>query len=75
MPHKSTYRIIVADDHPIVMNGIKYLLHTHEAFTLVDVAYNGTDLLELLAEQSADTLLLDLNMPGYSYYNLLKQIL
>ncbi len=75
MLSKSTYQIIVADDHPIVMNGIKYLFHTHEAFTLVDVAYNGADLLELLKQKEADTLLLDLNMPGYSYYQLLKQIL
>ena len=37
--------------------------------------YNGVDLLDLLKEKEADTLLLDLNMPGYSYYYLLKQIL
>jgi Response regulator containing a CheY-like receiver domain and an HTH DNA-binding domain len=57
------------------MNGIKYLFHSHESFDLVGVAYNGSELLELLSKQSADTLLLDLNMPGYSYYHLLKQVL
>lgn len=77
MSVKPIYRVIVADDHPIVVNGIRYLFHTHEAFELIDVAYNGSDLLDILAkkEKEINTLLLDLNMPGYSYYHLLKQIL
>ena len=76
MPQQTTkYRVIVADDHPIVMNGIKYLFNSHESFDLVGEAYNGADLLNLLEEVTADTLLLDLNMPGYSYYQLLKQLL
>jgi DNA-binding NarL/FixJ family response regulator len=57
-------RIILADDHTILREGIRALLSTEADLTVVGEAANGEALLELLADTAADIVLLDLNMPG-----------
>ncbi|RZL43101.1 MAG: response regulator transcription factor [Pedobacter sp.] len=57
-------KIILADDHPVVLNGIRAHFATDQRFDIIAVVNNGLELLasDLLAE--ADIVLLDLNMPG-----------
>ena len=68
-------KIYIADDHPIITNGLENLLSGQADFNIIGKASNGNQLLELLKEEEADVLILDLNMPGYSYIGLLKLIL
>jgi DNA-binding NarL/FixJ family response regulator len=59
----SKIRILVADDHPIVREGLIAILDTQEDFEVVGEASNGNDAIDRIAELSPDVLLLDLEMP------------
>lgn len=56
-------KIILAEDHPIVRNGIKLLLESHEHFCVIGEASNGKETLELLKnEVIPDVLITDISM-------------
>ena len=57
-------RIIIADDHPVVVQGIKDVLGENRRFCVVATFNDGRTLLRSPELTSADVLLLDLNMPG-----------
>ena len=58
-------RIMVADDHPIVREGIRKLLDLEEDLEVVAEATDGREVLETVSEHTKpDIILLDLKMPG-----------
>ncbi|MFB2119911.1 response regulator [Parapedobacter sp. 2B3] len=57
-------RVIIADDHPVVVQGIKDVLGESGRFHVVATFQEGRALLQSPMLASADVLLLDLNMPG-----------
>ncbi|MBS1689905.1 MAG: response regulator transcription factor, partial [Bacteroidetes bacterium] len=68
-------KIAIADDHPMVINGLKDMLAT-QANILIEATYlNGADLLKGLALSEPDVLLLDIRMPGESGIELVPYIL
>jgi len=56
-------RIIIADDHPVVLHGIRIVLQAH-LMQVVGSACDGAGLLQLLARHDCDVVLTDLSMPG-----------
>ncbi|CAN5176752.1 response regulator transcription factor [soil metagenome] len=66
--------IAIVDDHRIVIDGIKALLQDHPSFSIVAVADDGAQMLELLKEQPVDLLLTDIMMPGMTGQQLAKQV-
>ena len=56
-------RILLADDHPIVREGLRALLETQSDFEVVAECVNGDETLGMVAELQPDMLLLDLEMP------------
>ncbi len=56
-------RIILADDHALVVEGLRGLLEQIPDFRVVATAQNGDELVGLLEEHPADVLVLDLQMP------------
>ncbi|PSR53839.1 DNA-binding response regulator [Adhaeribacter arboris] len=56
-------KIIITDDHKIVRDGIKSLLQKDNEFEIVAEAANGQDLVNLLETQTADVVVMDINMP------------
>jgi len=74
---KGTVRIVIADDHPIVRDGLKKLLQLEDDFEVVGEAGDGREVLEKVQELDPDVLLLDLRMPnldGLSALQALQQI-
>jgi DNA-binding NarL/FixJ family response regulator len=65
-------RLILADDHQILLEGLRTMLARR--FEVVGVAHGGDELLALLTGTAADCLLLDLGMPGRSGLELLPEI-
>lgn len=56
-------RLLIADDHPLIRNGIKLVIEQSDDIQLLVEATNGKELLDLLSEFTADVVLLDINMP------------
>ena len=67
-------RIVVADDHPIVREGLKQLLSATSDLAVVGEAQNGREALERVRALDFDVLLLDMSMPGRSGIELIKQV-
>src|SRR5215467_5193103 len=61
---KATVRILIADDHPIVRDGLKKLLLLEDDFEVVGEAGDGREVLDRVQELDPDVLLLDLRMPN-----------
>ena len=59
-------RMLIADDHTIMREGLKQLFMLVADLQVVAEAESGTQLIELLRQVEIDLLLLDMNMPGIS---------
>ncbi len=66
--------VVIADDHPIVVAGIRSLLSKEPGKDLVGAAKSGKELFKILADKKADVLLLDLNIPGEDYSKTIKKL-
>lgn len=67
-------RIVVADDHTIVREGLKQLLAAAGDMQVVGEASDGTQVIERVRALDFDVLLLDMSMPGRSGIELIKQV-
>ncbi|NOY54941.1 MAG: response regulator transcription factor [Actinobacteria bacterium] len=67
-------RVVIADDHRIVREGLRFMLSDHPDVEIVAEAENGEDLLETLEAVKADVVLLDLRMPGMTGLEALDRI-
>src|ERR1700722_19627272 len=63
-PRRSIVAVLIADDHPIVRDGLKKLLSLEEDFQIVGEASDGCEVLDRVQELDPDVLLLDLRMPN-----------
>ncbi|MBI2831564.1 MAG: response regulator transcription factor [Chloroflexi bacterium] len=63
--HSTTkIRVLVADDHGIVREGIRMILSPHEDIEVVGEAADGKEAIERAIELSPDVVLMDIAMPG-----------
>lgn len=71
---KENFRILIADDHPLIRKGISQMLS--EEFTGVHIgeANNGAELLEKSRAEKWDFVITDLSMPGGSELDSIKQL-
>ncbi len=56
-------KILLADDHQIVLKGISFFLSMQNDFEIVGEAHNGEEAVEMAGELQPDIVLMDLNMP------------
>ncbi len=61
-----TIRVLLADDHPVVREGLRRRLEGAPDITVLAEASNGVEALRLAEELTPDVLLLDMEMPGLS---------
>ncbi|KVK90463.1 LuxR family transcriptional regulator [Burkholderia ubonensis] len=59
-----TIQVIVADDHPAIINGLLASLTAHRTVNVVATASNSTELIAALDEHPCDVLVSDYAMPG-----------
>ena len=67
-------KIVIADDHAIVREGLKRIVSAADDMELVGEAADGTEVMQLVRELSFDVLMLDLSMPGRSGMELIKLV-
>ena len=65
-------RVIVADDHPIVLNGLQQLFEHEDGFEVAACCRNGDEALDAVRKGNADVLVLDLRMPGMSGLDVMR---
>ncbi|MGA8499078.1 MAG: response regulator transcription factor [Xanthobacteraceae bacterium] len=56
-------RIVLADDHPIVLDGLRNLIRAEPDFELIGEAASGLSALKIVREQRPDVAVLDISMP------------
>ncbi|MGN5477255.1 response regulator [Cupriavidus basilensis] len=57
-------KVLIADDHPIILNGISQVLASEVDFQVVGKATDSTELLHLLHTVDCDVIVTDYSMPG-----------
>jgi len=67
-------RVVIADDHTIVREGLKQLLLADPEFAIVGEARDGQEVMERVRTLEFDVLLLDMSMPKKSGIELIKQV-
>jgi two-component system, NarL family, invasion response regulator UvrY len=67
-------RVLIADDHPVVRQGLKQILQRTPDITIAAEAADGQEALEKARSQAWDVMVLDINMPGRSGFDILKEL-
>jgi DNA-binding NarL/FixJ family response regulator len=67
-------RVVIADDHTIVREGLKQLLLAASDLEVAGEARDGHEVLERVRNSDFDVLLLDMSMPGKSGMELIRQV-
>jgi DNA-binding NarL/FixJ family response regulator len=71
---KPALRIALADDHALIREGLKLLISTCEGYEIVGEAADGASLVQLLATEPADLVVLDLGMPGLTGLSYIREL-
>jgi len=67
-------RVIIADDHPIVRQGLRQVVAETSDIVVADEASNGWEVLNKVRASYYDVVLLDITMPGRDGVDILKQL-
>jgi DNA-binding NarL/FixJ family response regulator len=67
-------RLVLADDHAIVLHGLKRLFEGHPDFRVVECCVDGEGAIVAARDDTCDVLVLDLRMPGRTGLDVLKTL-
>lgn len=67
-------RVLIADDHSMVRQGLKQILELEDDMTVIAQAPNGEEAIKLAKECGPDVILMDINMPGMNGLQAIKEM-
>jgi RNA polymerase sigma factor (sigma-70 family) len=67
-------RVIIADDHTVVRQGIRHVLEDIEGLEVIAEASNGNEVLQLMEHSDPDLLVLDISMPEKTGLDVAKEL-
>ncbi len=67
-------QVILVDDHQLIRDGIKSLLHNAQQIEVINEASSAAELFQLLKNQTPDILIMDVSLPGMSGIEITKVI-
>ena len=70
----TTVKILIADDHKILREGLRFLLEKQSTFEVVAEAEDGLAALEAVKKQKPDIAILDIGMPGLNGIEVTRKI-
>ncbi|MGB8647313.1 MAG: response regulator transcription factor [Anaerolineae bacterium] len=70
----NSIRVLIADDHLVVREGLRLILESGEGFEVVGEAADGAEAVRLAGEQQPDVTLMDLRMPGMDGLEAIERI-
>jgi len=73
MPESKKISVIIADDHPMFREGVRQALSNDALLSIIAVASDGEQALQLLKEHSPDIAILDMSMPKMTGLNVAKE--
>lgn len=73
-PSACVIRVLIADDHPLIIAGIRRTIEQSEDLEVVGEARSAAELMTLIDRRSPEVVLLDLRMPGVSGVEHIEQI-
>ncbi|MGG3507945.1 response regulator transcription factor [Paenibacillus lautus] len=68
------YNVLIADDHLVVREGLKFIIETNDNFHVLGEAENGEEVLRLLESLTPEVILMDLNMPKMSGLETMEEL-
>jgi two-component system nitrate/nitrite response regulator NarL len=68
-------RLIVADDHPLILDGVENLFQLEEDFQLLARCKDGIETLEAVRQHRPDVVILDIRMPGKDGLTVAREML
>jgi DNA-binding NarL/FixJ family response regulator len=68
------HRVLIADDHPIVLEGLRSLLASDNRFQIVGKATDGNEVISQAEAQRPDLVLLDISMPHVDGTEIIAQL-
>jgi two-component system, NarL family, invasion response regulator UvrY len=74
MKDKNILKVLIADDHPVVREGIKQIINKSGDITVGGEALTGQEVLDKMGDEQWDAIVLDLNMPGKDGMEVLRAI-
>src|SRR5450759_5840194 len=74
MEIRSMTRILLADDHTIVREGLKQILGKTDDLQVCGEAASGSEVLDRVRSEEYDLIILDMSMPGRSGLDLIRQL-
>jgi DNA-binding NarL/FixJ family response regulator len=72
--NKARISVILIDDHPVVMEGLRSLLDKNQSLEIIGCFTSGKETLEFLTRRSVDIVLLDISLPDMSGTDLCLKI-
>lgn len=67
-------KVILADDHILVRDGIKYLIENEKNIIVIDEASDGKEALEVVKKNKPDLLIVDIRMPEMTGIEVVRQL-
>lgn len=67
-------KLLLVDDHPVVRNGLKAVLHNKPDISIIGEASNGVEAIEMIKLHQPDIVIADISMPVMNGIELLKQL-
>jgi DNA-binding NarL/FixJ family response regulator len=67
-------RVVIADDHPLILDAVENLLRLEKDFRIVERCSNGDEALDAVRRHKPDILVLDMQMPGKNGLAVLREM-
>ncbi|NIR51896.1 response regulator transcription factor [candidate division KSB1 bacterium] len=76
MPKKkhSKIRILIADDHAVVREGLKRIIEANSDMVVIQEASHGQETMNIIRKRNLDVVVLDITLPGISGVEILKMV-
>jgi len=72
---KQEIRIVIADDHPLMRQGLKQMIETESNLKVIGEARNGSEALSMVEELKPDVAILDVDMPHQDGFQVARSLL
>jgi len=67
-------RLLIADDHPVVREGLKKVFEREPSFRILGEARTGQEVINKVRKNEFDLVLMDITMPGKNWLEVLKEL-